>query len=132
PFDAAGTKISVTTPVIGYVWVLPQSSVPPIPMLRGVCIALTASCNDGTRGIWSSPALLLAPSAYSQKVMGAPGPSSLWINSLGWTSAFPDWSEITAAPYEILHSAWAAEQENRKSPPVVVPTGEPRATENVA
>ena len=69
--DAAGTQISVTSGAYG--WVLPQSSVPPIPMLRGVCIALTASWNDGTRGIGSRPALLLAPSAYSQKVMGAPG-----------------------------------------------------------
>ena len=32
---------------------------------------------------------------------------------------------ITAAPQEILHGAWAGEQAKRKSPPVVVPAGEP-------
>ena len=58
-------------PIGGNGWPLPQSSDPPIPMLRGVCIAITASANVGTRGIWASPALLLAPSAYSQKAMGA-------------------------------------------------------------
>jgi hypothetical protein len=34
-----------------------------------------------------------------------------------------DWSEIIASPKEILHCAWSAEQENRTSPPVVVPPG---------
>ena len=80
---AAGTQISVTAGVYGCP-VMPQSSDPPIPMLRGVCIAVTASANVGTRGITASPALLLAPSAYSQKVMGAFTKSAcLWINSLG-------------------------------------------------
>ena len=83
----AGTQISVTSGVYG--WVLSQSSDPPISMLRGVCIALTASCNDGTRSIWASP-LLFAPSAHSQNSIGASGgpsltiaPDSLWISSLG-------------------------------------------------
>src|SRR5262245_66618584 len=81
----------------------------------------------------SSPALLLAPSAYSQNVMGAPAKSAcLWINSLGWTTVVPDWSEITAAPMEILHGAWAGVQVKRKLPPMVVPAGEPSAPEKVA
>ena len=53
--------------------------------------------------------------------------SSLWINSLGWTTALPDWSEITAAPQEILHGVVG--QEKRKSPPIVVPAGEPSVPE---
>ena len=53
---------------------------PPIPMLRGVCIAITASANVGTRGIVSSPAWLSAPSANSQKVIGA-GPNQLACGS---------------------------------------------------
>ncbi len=56
----------------------------------------------------------------------------LWINSLGWTTVVPDWSEITAAPMEILHGAWAGVQEKRKFPPRVVPAGEPSAPEKVA
>ena len=74
----SGTQISVATPLGGNGWQLPQSSDPPIPMRRGVCIATTASANVGTRGIWASPALLLAPSAFSQKVM-----VFLLINGLG-------------------------------------------------
>jgi hypothetical protein len=66
--DAAGTQISVTAGL--YVWVLPQSSDAPIPRLRGVSIAVDAAANVGTRVIVSSPALLFAPSAYSQKVTG--------------------------------------------------------------
>src|SRR5262245_34365287 len=101
-------------------------------MLRGVFIAIDAAANVGTREIVSIPALLLAPSAYSQKVIGAESPSCLWINSLGWTTVVPDWLEITAAPAETLHGAWADEQEKRKSPPIVVPAGEPSALEKVA
>ena len=50
---------------------------------------------------------------------------SLWINSLAWNRAGGSSRvEITAAPIEILHGAWAALHENRNWPLVVDP-GEP-------
>ena len=59
---------------------LPQSSDPPIPMLRGVFIAASAAINVGTRDMVASPALLLAPSAYSQKVDGSARHISLLVD----------------------------------------------------
>src|SRR4051812_38430202 len=46
-------------------------------------------------------------------------------------SWFPVWSEITAAPYVILHGPGAG-HEKRKLPLKVVPTGDPRVPESAA
>ena len=69
-------------------------------MPRGVFVAIKAAPNVGTRCIVSSPALLLAPSAYSQDVMGVPSatPDSFSINSLGWTTLVPVYDPRTPQP----------------------------------
>ncbi len=53
-------------------------------MLSGVWAAVRAFWAVATFGTVANPPALLAPSAYSQKVMGAACRSAcLWINSLG-------------------------------------------------
>jgi hypothetical protein len=121
----------VTGPVP--VWPAPQSNVPPIPMLRCVCVDVMAAASVGTRGIWAMGTELREPSAYSQKVMGAPGLSSFWINSRGRKKALlVDEVELTEAPMETRQGSCACEQEKRKWPPVVDPTVELTGTEKLA
>ena len=95
-----GTQISVTVRGIRLTGRLPQSSVPPIPMLRDVSIASSASASDATSGAWCDPGVVVG--AVRVLAVGRkehrPRQPPCGSTASGGPPWYPTEFEITAAP----------------------------------